>query len=83
MPEGVIEKLGQAFALNQGMVDSGSLGGAGLGLAICKGIAQAHGGWITVRSRLGEGTSFTVHLMADLEAPRTDAAEARIDVEPA
>jgi signal transduction histidine kinase len=33
-------------------------GGAGLGLAITKGIVAAHGGRIWVKSRSGEGTSF-------------------------
>ena len=32
--------------------------GAGLGLAIARGIVQAHGGEITVESRPGEGTTF-------------------------
>jgi signal transduction histidine kinase len=36
--------------------------GAGLGLAIAHEIVQAHGGRISVRSRLGEGTSFDVFL---------------------
>jgi signal transduction histidine kinase len=36
--------------------------GAGLGLAIVKEIVQAHSGRITVRSRLGEGTTFEVVL---------------------
>lgn len=41
---------------------SKKLGGTGLGLAIVKHIAQAHGGGVSVRSRLGEGTTFTVLL---------------------
>jgi signal transduction histidine kinase len=36
--------------------------GAGLGLGICRWIAEAHGGSIAVQSRRGEGTTFTVTL---------------------
>jgi two-component system phosphate regulon sensor histidine kinase PhoR len=41
---------------------SKKLGGTGLGLAIVKHIALAHGGTVSVKSRLGEGTAFTVGL---------------------
>jgi signal transduction histidine kinase len=37
-------------------------GGIGLGLALVKEIVEAHGGQITVESKLGEGTTFTVLL---------------------
>ncbi|MCQ2045875.1 sensory box histidine kinase [Stutzerimonas stutzeri] len=37
-------------------------GGAGLGLALCKEIAQLHGGRIGVHSRIGHGTIFYVAL---------------------
>lgn len=41
---------------------TGGRPGAGLGLAICKWIAEAHGGSIEVQSRPGRGTNFTVTL---------------------
>jgi signal transduction histidine kinase len=39
--------------------------GIGLGLAIAKGIVEAHGGRISVESRVGEGTSFYFTLASD------------------
>ncbi len=40
----------------------GKAAGTGLGLSICKQIVQGHGGRMEVKSQLGSGTSFTVHL---------------------
>jgi two-component system, OmpR family, sensor histidine kinase SenX3 len=37
-------------------------GGTGLGLAIVRHVAQAHGGEVTVRSREGEGSIFTLYI---------------------
>lgn len=41
---------------------SRELGGTGLGLAIVKHLARSHGGEVSVQSRFGEGTQFTIEL---------------------
>jgi two-component system OmpR family sensor kinase len=43
---------------------SRAAGGTGLGLAIVKAIAQAHGGWVSLSSAPGEGTTVRVELPA-------------------
>lgn len=47
--------------------------GAGLGLAIAKHIAQAHGGQITAKSRPGEGSTFNVWLPVPVGFDETSA----------
>jgi len=69
IPESIANHLGRAFALNEGVVDSVVIKGVGLGLAICKGIAAAHGGYIAFSSIPGEGSTFTAQLRADLLFP--------------
>lgn len=54
----VFDRFFQADASRKG----GASHGAGLGLAIAHEIVQAHGGRISLRSRLGEGTTFEVFL---------------------
>lgn len=45
---------------------SRQFGGTGLGLTIVKHIAQAHGGYVTVESTVGEGSTFKIHLPANI-----------------
>jgi signal transduction histidine kinase len=54
----VFERFYQADSARGG----GARHGAGLGLAIARDIITAHGGKITIRSALGQGAEFTVHL---------------------
>jgi signal transduction histidine kinase len=46
-------------------------GGVGLGLPIARQVIQQHGGTISVVSRIGEGSTFTVRLPVYQEKPRT------------
>jgi CheY-like chemotaxis protein len=54
-------------------------GGTGLGLATVYSIVKRHGGHVGVSSRLGEGTTFDIHLPA---AARAIDAVVDVDVEP-
>lgn len=58
-------------------VDAGrsrELGGTGLGLSIVKHLAEAMGGAVTVASKVGEGTTFSVEL------PSKDESDAKLPV---
>ena len=58
IPEDAMPNLFQKFYRVKGM--DIKVGGTGLGLSICKGIVQGHGGKIEVKSKVGEGTTFTM-----------------------
>ena len=47
--------------------------GAGLGLAVCRAIAAAHGGNLTVRRRSAGGSNFTLSLPIDAQQPIREA----------
>ena len=58
---------------------SRSNGGAGLGLSIVSAIVANHGGTVSAQGRVGEGTTFTVHLPS---VPPPDAERAEDDGPP-
>jgi len=41
--------------------------GTGLGLSIAYGIVQEHGGWIDVKSKVGEGSCFTIYIPLEVD----------------
>jgi signal transduction histidine kinase len=60
------ERLFQRFFRSSTATEQ-AIPGTGLGLVISKAIAEAHGGGVSVRSRVGEGTCFRVRLPIDLD----------------
>jgi len=55
IPEENLDKLFSPFFTTKAK-------GQGLGLAVCKRLVEAHGGTISVESKVGEGSTFTVNL---------------------
>jgi len=55
--------------------------GAGLGLAICRGVVEAHGGTISATSRDGGGAVFAISL--PLASPPVMQSDGDADLEPA
>ena len=52
-----LDKIFDSFFTTKGEVK-----GVGLGLSVCYGFIEDHGGDIEVKSRMGEGTTFTISL---------------------
>ena len=73
IPPEQIDKIFDRFYRVDG-TQSRTIGGTGIGLAISKWIAQAHGGDIRVESSVGEGSRFIVTLPLSPEKARATAA---------
>jgi signal transduction histidine kinase len=63
-PEGLPRVFERSFRgeKSRSSSETGDDAGAGLGLAIARGLVEAHGGTISVESRLGEGSRFSFTL---------------------
>jgi len=62
VPQEALPRLFDRFYQVDPSRAGGQKHGAGLGLAIVQEIVQAHGGRIRVRSEVGHGTTFVIHL---------------------
>lgn len=54
--------LDRIFMVFQRLHGRSNYAGTGIGLAICEKVALNHGGWISARSELGQGATFSVFL---------------------
>jgi two-component system, OmpR family, sensor histidine kinase KdpD len=66
IPGGDLERVFEKFFR---LTREGRSGGAGLGLAICRGVVEAHGGKIWAQNRDGGGASFCFTLPLEGEPP--------------
>jgi signal transduction histidine kinase/DNA-binding response OmpR family regulator len=66
-------KLFQAFSQAEASTTR-QYGGTGLGLAITKHFCQMMGGDITVESKVGQGSTFTIRLPAEVSGPKAQSA---------
>ena len=62
IPENNINHLFEPFFTTKGVGE-----GTGLGLSIAYGIVREHGGWIEVKSKVGEGACFTIYIPQEVD----------------
>lgn len=67
IPNEDLEHVFDAFYRGSGALTE-QVHGTGLGLSIVRRIVEAHGGKVEVKSRIGEGTCFTLRIPAKVEA---------------
>lgn len=76
IPSNKIEAVFDKF-MQADMSITRQYGGSGLGLAICKNLAELMGGSITLKSALGEGSEFTLHLPLEYAHDNVKTQECR------
>jgi signal transduction histidine kinase/CheY-like chemotaxis protein len=73
MSESFLERIFEPFAQEQNSLVNARQG-TGLGLAIAKSIVEKMGGTITVASKIGIGTTFTIELVRDCKQVNSQAS---------
>ncbi len=68
--EANLSKIFEPFYTTKGSFGGGTLPGTGIGLSLCYNIVKQHDGEITVTSKWGEGSCFTVVLPVTQELPK-------------
>lgn len=73
LPDGSATKVFEKF-YHAPTVEGQGRGGVGLGLAICRGMVEAHGGTIVAANRVGGGAEFTITLPVGGVPPVVDTS---------
>lgn len=74
LPPGDEERVFERFYRSPGLQES-ALPGVGIGLAVCRGLVEAHGGHLTAKNRPGGGATFRLAL--PLRPPEASCGEGR------
>jgi len=86
IPKEDVPRIFEPFFTTKGSLASGGIydgkaHGTGLGLSVCHGIIDGHGGEIKVSSQVGKGTTLTVYLAAASESERARQRAKRVPKE--
>ncbi len=75
IPKHILDHIFEPFVTTKGPLGKGSLPGSGLGLSVSHSIVKDHGGTITVKTRLEEGSTFTIQLPIQVNPQTGDPNE--------